>query len=154
MIRKKRVVDKPNKALGLTCGTLMAWLSTMVFYAIVTANIETTSDLASFAEFLLVVMLPLHFIFGLPLAVIICFTFGGLAWYICEALHLTKMRHALFGGAVVGLTLGGLLWAMDRSSGSVETLTYFAVPMIIGSLSAFVTHRYGYKDVNVPSPRC
>jgi len=141
---EKRIA--PRKVVGLTWGTVTAWFGVFLFYMCSTMSIESTQDAVNAIEFFFLFLITWYLAFGLPIAFIICFTFGGLAWYIFEAFHLTKMRHALLGGGIVGAILGVLTIFMSYGINDFKTvITHVASPILIGILSGFVTHYFGYK---------
>jgi len=138
---------KPRKLLGLTCGTLTAWFCVLVFH-LFSAGIS--NDIISTIKFFFTVLIWWYVIIGLPIAFIVCLTFGGLTWYIFEALRRTKLRHAIVGGAVVGAIFGIWLILMSRDTTEVTIIiTYMLPPILIGMASGFVTHYFGYKDSDV-----
>ena len=138
--------DKPNKFLGLSCGTFVAWLAVPLIHFASLLFEPNSTDIIGGLQFLGLVMLPLYVMFGLPIAAIICFTFGGIAWYIFEALNMVKMRHALIGGAAVGTIISGWIYLMERETTAPTELGYLAVPILIGIVSSAVTHYFGYYD--------
>jgi len=131
----------PRKFVGLTCGTFTAWLS-LVLLQFLSMTITGAST-----EFFFKVLLPLNLIFGLPIAIIVCFTFGSITWYICEALHLTKLRHAILGGAIIGIALTGIFYLLNEGIAHI----YLGIPVILGVLASCVTHVVGYAKPPVHS---
>jgi len=54
------------------------------------------------------------------------------------------MRHALMGGSMVGFIIGLIAWTSERPENISTCFAYFAVPITVGILASFVTHRVGY----------
>jgi len=137
---------KPNKLLGLSCGTFTAWIAVPLIHLVSILFDPNSTDVIGGLQFLGLVMLPLYVMFGLPIAVILFFTIGGSAWYICEALNMVKMRHAIIGGVAVGVTISGWIHVMERETTAPTELGYLTLPILIGIVSATATHHFGYRD--------
>ena len=134
---------KPDKGLGLLCGSITSWVCALILQAYFVAQGDGQSAIGV-TEFFLVVILPLYIIFALPIALILCFTFGGVTWYIFEALRLTQRRHAILGGAIVGAFMAlALFYLNENDSDGLFPLTLYVI--IIGALTGYVTHYIGYR---------
>jgi len=86
---------KPNKLLGLSCGTFTAWIAVPLIHLVSILFDPNSTDVIGGLQFLGLVMLPLYVMFGLPIAVILFFTIGGSAWYICEALNMVHSPYRI-----------------------------------------------------------
>lgn len=136
----------PNKLLGLSCGTFTAWFAVPLIHLVSIIFDPNSTDVIGGLQFLGLVMLSLYVMFGLPIAAILFFTIGGSTWYICEALSMVKMRHAIIGGAVVGVIISGWIYVMERETTAPIELGYLTLPILIGIVSATATHHFGYRD--------
>lgn len=135
---------KPQKFIGLAYGTVTAWFCILMVQAFSMLIGPNNSGAAGLAEIFFLVILPANVKFGLPIAFIVCVPLGGIAWYIFEALHLTKLKHAVLGGGLVGVFLSVLIFLFNDGITSTGNLAYLTIPILIGALAGFVTHKTGY----------
>ena len=136
---------KPRKLYGLTMGSLTVCFSLSMFGAFAAVSNGQIVSIIGFIDMFFLALANMLFPIG-PFVFIVCFSLGGITWVLFEAAGLTKMRHALMGGSLVGFTIGLIAWALERPEKFSTCLAYFAVPITIGILASFVTHRIGYAN--------